>query len=533
MIIADIAREILSNPFSQSRILSVGQFAHFLEERGNWISEEGLETLEKESLLRPLFRLKHEKDQDHFLGVLISNDSLPSYVAAGRVEFPKPGDFKPWSTFNDGHYPSVSLYYHPAQALMIDRFLHGMRFTLWGPDLRNLQPDICNDLAKHYDRFKEAYCSILPDLETKIGLLMLLETPYAPLYRLKTSLGLVVGNDAKEWRSWREKFTPKDILEKTEMRVEQVAKWRDALALEAINFDPLGNWYMLVRSAKYGKKIRLRGEALRAQNYYEYVALLNLFLKDITGKVQPEPDTIADGSDGTWKMRIYGPDFDINSVNTQRKIIDEYFQIGKRIITKLLLIVEGDTEEDCIPPLCHAMNWAFETDGTLVNLHGVGGLNNLRSILEDAQEDNIIPFVIIDDEGEAKHVVEDLLSRGLLKKSNARIWKKNFEDDNFSTKEIIAAVNEILQESKLSISMDEIELDPHKTTWDLMEKAFHEKYKIPLKERISKQRLANHLIQSRLVEIRGEVMTNKYAPKLEIEKALGEAWKTIFHSPIF
>ncbi len=33
---------------------------------------------------------------------------------------------------------------------------------------------------------------------TKIGLLMLLETPYAPPYRLKTSLELVVGNDAKE-----------------------------------------------------------------------------------------------------------------------------------------------------------------------------------------------------------------------------------------------------------------------------------------------------------------------------------------------
>jgi hypothetical protein len=531
--IADTAKEMLSNPFSQSRILSSWRFAQFLEERGSWITEEGLETLEKEGLLRPLFRLRHVKQQDHFQGVLISNDTLPSYLAEGLIEFPKSGDFKPWSTFKKGFETSVSLYYHPAQALVIDRFLHAVTFTLWGPSLRDSPADTIEVLAKHYYQFKDVCHKSLPILEAKIGLLMLLETPYAPSYRQRISLGLTGDSEAERWSAWRRTFRPEDIIEKTGMQIDDIVRWRNALALEAIHFDPLGKWFLLVRCAKYGKRAQLRGDALRAQDYYEHVSLLNMFLKDLTGQPQPEPDDIADASDHSWKRKIYGPDFDINTLESQKKIIDEYFQRA-RLITKLLLIVEGDTEETCIPPLCHAMNWAFEVDGELVTLHGVGGLNNLRSLLEAVKQDKVVPFVIVDDDPGARRSIDDLLGRGLLDKSNVRVWKRNFEEDNFTLDTILGAVNEILREDGQLLSRSEIEpSNQSRTVWDSLEKAFYLKYRISIKEKISKPDFARRLIQPRLAEIRKEVKENKYKPKLEIEEALFDAWTRIFHSAIF
>jgi hypothetical protein len=158
----------------------------------------------------------------------------------------------------------------------------------------------------------------------------------------------------------------------------------------------------------------------------------------------------------------------------------------------------------------------------------------LYPLLEAAKQEKTVPFVIVYADPGAQKSVDDLLERGLLDKDNVKVWVKNFEEDNFSEEEIIDVVNDVLREDGFSLPRNEIDsTDREGTLWGSLEKEFYTKYRISIKEKISKPEIALKLIQPRLTEIRTEVKVNKYKPKLEIEKVLLEAYDRIFHSPIF
>ena len=141
---------------------------------------------------------------------------------------------------------------------------------------------------------------------------------------------------------------------------------------------------------------------------------LNFFLKDLTGEQQPEPDDIVDGSGGSWKKEIYGKEFDLDRVETRKRIMAEFFVPGEGLIIKLYLLVEGQSECECIPPLCRAILWPLETDTMLKSLGGIGGLKHLKHLLEIAKREKAEAYVIVDPHLGAEDRIGDLVREGLL-----------------------------------------------------------------------------------------------------------------------
>jgi hypothetical protein len=521
----------LYEEFSGFYVLDSKSFCDFLEAREIMVTERDLETFEREGLLLPIFRLSRRKNQGGgFQGFSTFPSALRSYLDDGLIEFPTSGNFRAWSSFGDGYDRSVYVFYHPVQTLLIRRLLEVTHVRITGLHGDVNWGEFGSRLTETYGLRRSAYVSSIPEAEKRISLILRLEAPYAPLRLQRFKVGGSWHEAPQKWRDWRDsRFSPTSLLTASGLTIDQIESWRDGLALEAIHFDPIGDWYMLVRLVNSQKKHGLRGKALLAQDYYEYVSLLNLFLEELTGKRQPEPHEIADSSDGSWKRILYGDDFDLDKVETQKKVVGEYFQYGERVLTKMILVVEGDSEEACVPSLCHELQWAFEADAQLTNLSGSGNLNGLKSLLESAREDNVKVHLVIDRHGGVTDTVEDLVRAGLLENNGYKIWQKDFEDDNFSEREIITAVNELLQKWNYSVSIEELNSagDSSKPVLKRVAQVVYTKYRENLKDILSKRDLAMRLVGPRLKEIHEEINGNCYTPKLELEKALIQASKRI------
>jgi hypothetical protein len=174
------------------------------------------------------------------------------------------------------------------------------------------------------------------------------------------------------------------------------------------------------------------------------------------------------------------------------------------------------------------MNWAFEKDGQLRQLEGIGGLKNLKLLLEAAREDGSQAYVIVDGDPRAKGFLNDLVSARLLEKENYTLWQRNLEEDNFSHENRVTAALRVLEEKGLSVSKDE--LSSLQGIRDLMN---FRKDDFLLQDFITKPDFAFRLLEGRLKEIRNEVAGGKYKPKLKVEDVLNDVYGKIFHAPLF
>jgi hypothetical protein len=458
--VSDAVRDVLQGPFARFYVLDSIDFCHFLEARDIRIDERDLERFEQEGFFRPLFRLRRRKRPDGGLeGFSTLPGVLKSYLDEGLIEFPTPDDFRPWSSFGEGYDRSVYVFYHATQALLIDMLSNVITIPVTGLYHKGINwLEAGPRLVERYELRKRAFLSSASNMEKSISLLIRLETPYMPVYWDKFKIRLLRDSQEQNWRAWKENvFKPEDLLAASGLSLDEVSGWRDGLALRAIHFDPIGNWYMFVRFLNYARKMDLRGKALRAQDYYEHICLLSLFLEELTGKAQPEPYEIADGSDGSWKKTRYRQDFDLGGPETQKSILREYLPYGERILTQLKLVVEGASEMVSIPPLCHEMLWAIEADAELTDLHGIGNLNRLEPLLESARDNSIKVHLIVDPQGRARDTIDDFVRARLLDIDGFTIWQRNFEEDNFSGEEILTAVNRLLQSRNWSVTKEELQ----------------------------------------------------------------------------
>jgi hypothetical protein len=176
----------------------------------------------------------------------------------------------------------------------------------------------------------------------------------------------------------------------------------------------------------------------------------------------------------------------------------------------------------------------LEKEIELVNLHGYGGLSKLQPLLEFAKKDGLKAYVIVDPHQGTKELMNRLVRDDLLGVNSFKIWKSEFEEDNFPEEEILAAVNEILADRMMPVSRNEVESlsRSDKPFMSRLREVFHMKYHTNLGDLVSKPYLAEKLLQKRIMEIRKEVGESKYKPKIELERVLSEVWKMIFHPPI-
>ena len=556
----DLARIIMKNPFPQTSLQDEGRFLRFLEERGIRIRLENLEWFEEMALLYPIVRIirptypwkkvrriengvTKEYLQPLERGEAYDGEIVEKYGAIGNVTyglenyfnqnlvvFPSKEFFKPWKEYRKGYEETAFAYYHTYQVIQVKEIMSSVTFSVWYKAFlskEGKEPNLEN-LNKIYEVKLKILPGKLKDFQKLIRLLLLIQDRYLPFIRKRfVGNGFAFTNSWEKWFDWRDKFDPQAVLEQSNYTIEEIKNWRRYFAAQARFIDPLKQWFIIIRHISYAKREKLKGNALLAQDYYEIVDLLGEFLFDLTGETQPDADDLFDARHGSWKKEWYGQErLDYENHEVLKRVLDEY---GINPKDKLLLILEGPTENEAVPIIARAMQIDFEKLGIrIMPLGGVGEASPERcqKLLEYLALSSSfpVPYIILDNDEQVREILKKYKSK-LVNPNNYRIWDAEFEQDNFTEDEIIVAVKKQAEKRgfndiQISVELIEKERQAKKDEGKAVPYLTKILGKILHPYEIDKPELGRDLGEMVAARISKQLEEQKYVPLTEIEQEI-------------
>ena len=486
---------ILQEAFHQNFPLEVDKFIDYCKKRGlNNVDRKYLEHLEQEERLKPIMRV---------VGSVVSNTTdLKELYENNHVIDPSQNGFVPWKTFYETgtEYPRevIRTYYHPYQIYSLNSVLESRiraltRFNIIpqndesvvnirkdGKNMGN-RPEIMRKNSKKDEKFVE--------------LLLFIQNKYLPIVKQPGHI-IVTGdrhsptnNLYERWYDLQKRIIPKEIVRALGLEAKDIDDYRGSIGGYGRSIDPLNDWYDLIKYITYGKRQKLKGKALLAQDFYLISDMLALLLEDLTGEKQLETGSLDDTMRGRGKARVYDKELNYVDRDVLIKLLREY---GINPRPRLVLIVEGDTEEVAFPIIANAMGIPLERYGIqIINIQGVD--KHPRELIVHHSIPDIYPertkvFLIFDKEGnkgswiekfiknpnkEIEGMMEDVLRSIKQKKKNTsakteeifhkhtvnyKIWDNSFEYDNFSDEELSRELNRYGEKygHSLGVTTDEI-----------------------------------------------------------------------------
>ena len=252
--------------------------------------------------------------------------------------------------------------------------------------------------------------------------------------------------------AWREQVEPADVLTKTGTTVEVLKGWHRALALEASFRDPVESWRTLIRFAPRDKRAGFRGNAALAEELYYASEVLRRFLENHMGIVGLlEEDDVRYGAQGpAVKERLFGNprtiDFDRSVF---RQVVRQYHLDPQ---PRLRWLLEGATEEAFVRRFAEHHHLDLTRIGIeVIDMHGLGGLEGERvnTLLRISSEEEVFAYVTIDFDKIKKNprILKKYADDKLLP-AGFRIYKPDFEGDNFTLEELAEFANSLAQQQE-------------------------------------------------------------------------------------
>jgi hypothetical protein len=500
---------------------------------GKDFNHELLEYYDRNDIIKPIMRINrpliNDSNQRYYGMIMLDNYRIrDEYLEQGLAQFPEEIDFQDWSSYRDGSVKTAQLYYHPAQ-FMAFQDLTLQNAVVSPSDIENIEnptrfvEELRGRLANEIQRLRNAYRQTWT---MRLGLLILLEEAYAPLvgkFTIRSSRNN--GSLSEEWKRWREKvFSAQDILDNSGMSIEEVRAFYELLAwFLGFKHDPLELWFVFQQYIKDSKVAKLKQQALRAQEYYRWARMVNEFIYDLTSRPMPPPDEL---DNPIWKEQYYGVEnFNYLQSEHRRKVLNDFLE---EQLPQMTIAVEGDTEEYVVNAILRARNIKPDREG--LNIFNAKGSNMERKIegyLEAVKEQGIRVFVIVDND--KKDFVDKWVFDGIVKKRMTRVWKDDFESDNFGRRRVLKVVNTALTNASLQritggdvrTKIKEAKRKNQKTSFmRALDLANLKKNKCNIASIISKKEIAQSLIKERLTEIAREYESNKWETNMKIEKLI-------------
>jgi hypothetical protein len=515
---------ILKLDHPQTNLFKADKFLAFLKRRDISISKDDLEYYDERDVLRPVLRLHKPTSKEGPLRnstVDISIDGLKEYYKMGLAELPVTGDFQPWKNYIDNYEEKVLQFYHPLQLISVRHSVMDNHIPLKAGSLESVDPENSENLMyrlkQQSSKLMEGSYKRSKEIIPKIGLLMLLGEIYSPLVK-RMRIQRDIANIYKRYKWTSNKFSPQKLMEYTGMSVEDIKGLYNYLCGRGYYIDPLENWFPLLQLIKRSAIEKLEGKALLSQDYYTLAYVLSNFIYELIGEKMLDPDDMNDGTRGEWKKEIYGDPFDYDTRKTRNIILDNY--LASRPF-RLILVVEGDTEEIIVNSILNALAINPDRDGFIIhNLEGQSNIKiNLGTIYYLASKDFIDVFAILDND----HDANEIITNYNIDPKRYHKWERDLEYDNFGVEMVVKYVNvELKQNGLRQISKNEVEKELSATNRAMMNiieilirKENRIKYEIP------KRLICKSLISDRVKEIeearkRGE----NWEPRLPIEVIL-------------
>jgi len=477
-----VAEILLEKKIPQGRLFNLGDFIHFVNERG--IASHGLErkTFEfwdRSKLLRPI--IKVQSVSSHHL----ITERLPHafrYDPASLNRRLKRGEeattlyhhwylephlledlrehkaqrlvnldsrwFQNWAHFDDANgQMRVTYWYHPFHITRLREILRHCELDVRFPEFKVFPLD--RTVGKFYRGFRKVLNSI-QSAEAKflkqLSLIVAIEDRYLPEIRRH----IRHADQNPNWDSWSKSFDCDSVLKKTTFSLSGVREILNELAWQWHDLNELGDWHLLIRHSDYEARKQLRGKPRLACDYYEFAEMVRLFLRDATKKVQPNLEQIVSVGDQRAFLR---PDPQQPTEILVPSLLRQ-FQLDPRY--QILLAVEGEAEEAFVKAWCEHNGINLKRLGVKVfPFSGTSGLKSphVRLELKNARDTKALVFLTVDDENNARQdlqvLVQDKLVEAVHPVSELRkprtfpigafVWTPCFEDANFTADQIASA----------------------------------------------------------------------------------------------
>lgn len=279
-------------------------------------------------------------------------------------------------------------------------------------------------------------------------LLVALQPRFWPYRRQKTTLLHEPGGPAHvdPLRRAAETFNPQVLLRRFELSLEGLTSLHLALAEAGRRLDPTPRWYRLAEAAPRQVTDQLRGDALRARDFYDAAYLLRGLYYLVTERWLPRADELDD---------------DHTVYEYRRRHLPRRVQPGpwQRVNLKQLLLreglyphrvhffVEGDTEKIVLERVLRFLGYQLPGSGmTVTNIRGVDQAQRHEVIFRSATQVAARTVLIADLEGRLAKALARLRAEGLFTDDdNVLLWSKDgrscdFEEANFTEREILSAI---------------------------------------------------------------------------------------------
>ena len=354
-------------------------------------------------------------------------------------------------------------YFHPFQIWSISQFLMKLelrltsQFCYSGLDFDALKRNADLNLSARLNEINSFRCGgMLTEFNTRIlPFLLWIEQYYLPVVRgSRAGLVRLVNCDSKGWHDWKSTNPPKELLERLGVTVDQVAKWREKVLLDAYGADPAPDLYLLLRSMPFERRNRLKGSMRLAYDLYEIAEIMRLFVEEVSDlSVAKEWDPHGH-PDASWVKRFYGVDPTFGTPAFLRPLIRQY---GLDAAFRVMWLVEGDTEDAFILRYIHCISASRSLE--FVTIRNFGGdaafRKRIPAIDEDlkvAQTEQCFVTVTFDESGDSRRRVEELVCNGSIN-FQFSLSDPDFEIENFSVAELVDVASSWAEELKKPIRM--------------------------------------------------------------------------------
>jgi hypothetical protein len=430
----------------------------------------------------------------------------------------QPWDHHGWCLRGEEHI-IVSERYSPWQLLYLKDALE-----LWDRrvSLRRLAPylDDFTDFAARQRAAAAAHLTVIDESwRPLLKLLIALQPRLWPHRRESVTLLHEPGrtDPIDQLRQAVESFDPLALLKRFQLSLDGLAHLHLAMAEAGRRLDPMPRWYRLADVAPRTVTDQLRGDALRARDFYDAAYLLRGCYFLATKRWLPRPDEI-DG-DRTVEYRRRHLPRGVQPQRWQRVMLKELLLREGLYPHGIHFFVEGDTEEIVLARLLPFLGYELPGSGmALTNMRGVDRAEHYAVIFRSATQVAARTVLIADLEGTLSKTLQRLRADGLFTDDeNLLLWSSNgrsidFEEANFTEREILNAIQTAARrrnrELRLRLTVDELRRERARRTRPRRPPPALTKLALKLAEerglRVSKKELAPILADKLVREIRQE-----------------------------
>ena len=451
-------------------LLMRDEFVRFCKDRNLTVSREQLHRFEELRVLAPVIRIASRADE----GIVLHLDGTPTasdFDAGWITDASAPGATYTLPSIDD--HTSMA-FYSAFQIWTLERVLRDTTRSFHLDEYAGTAAETVDWNGRFQWLRTQASASVLrlrsdPLLRALPILCQVISNRYLP-YALGNRRTIQVGpptyfgswmkfsSMAWDWSSYCDDWDPAALIPAFELDEESLERAYHVIAIAMYSCDPLWAWGELVQFINQRKRDELKGDALRAQSYRQSADMVRLLHRDLYGvDLGPPQDTFGHTINHIPELAVR-PD----AREYLQYVVNQY-DLNPQ--PKAVLFVEGATEVVFVEAIFRQLFGAHH-GASGIELKNLGGVDNATGrkredrynaifrLVDYLHDHQTIAFIMLDREGRAQRLKKDAYGKASLFEARSRampprrirVWKRNFELDNFSDTEIARALTSVAGE---------------------------------------------------------------------------------------